>query len=170
MSLAALAWLFTLGVIAHNAGKAFFLPAWSASAGRWHAPVGTREFVFAVAILSLVLVVLAAAAFYTGSRSIWAYAFTGYVFAMVANVLVPHVLGTIALRRYIPGTGTALVFNLPLGGLFLQQAMSEGFVALDTLAWVAPVTAVAIVAFIPALFATGRWLLAGKSPGAKSAS
>lgn len=170
VSLVALAWLFTLGVIAHNAEEAFFLPAWSANAGRWHAPVGTREFAFAVTVLSLVLVVLAAFALSAGSHSIWAYAFTGYVFAMVANVFVPHVIGTITLRRYIPGTGTALLFNLPLGGLFLQQAIAQGFVAWGTIAWTAPITAVAIVASIPVLFTIGRWLLCNKRFGAKSAT
>jgi hypothetical protein len=170
MSLVALAWLFTLGVVAHNTEEAIFLPAWSMTAGRWHAPVSSREFVFAVTVLSLALVALAVAAFAAGSQSIWAYAFTGYVFAMVANVFVPHVVGTIALRRYVPGTGTALLFNLPLGGMFLQQAVAQGFVAWGTIAWVAPVTAVVIVASIPVLFAIGRWLLAEKRFGAKSAT
>ncbi|OGB14688.1 MAG: hypothetical protein A2W72_07975 [Burkholderiales bacterium RIFCSPLOWO2_12_67_14] len=158
MSLDVLAWLFTLGVIAHNTEEALYLPAWSASAGRWHAPVSTREFVFAVTVLSLVLVALAAAALSAGSQSIWAHLFTGYVFAMVANVFVPHALGTVALRRYVPGTGTALLFNLPLGGLFLQQALAQDFVTWGTMVWVAPVTALLMVAFIPVLFAAGRWL------------
>jgi len=99
------------------------------------------------------------AALSASSQSIWAYAFTGYVFAMVANVIVPHVVGTIALRRYVPGTATALLFNLPPGGLFLQQAVAQGFVAWGTIERVAPVTAVAIEASIPVLFAIGRWLL-----------
>lgn len=159
MSLVVLAWFFTLGVIAHNTEEALYLPAWSKTAGRWHAPVNTREFVFAVTLLSVVLVALAAAALSAGSKSIWAYLFTGYVFAMVANVFAPHVLGTIALRRYVPGTGTAVLFNLPLGGLFLQQALAQGFVAWGTIAWVAPITALLLVASIPALFAAGRWLL-----------
>jgi hypothetical protein len=170
MSLVALAWLFTLGVVAHNIEEAIFLPAWSTTAGRWHAPVGSREFAFAVTVLSLLLVVLAAAALSAGSQSIWAYAFTGYVFAMVANVFVPHVVGTIALRRYVPGTATALLFNLPLGCLFLKQAVAQSFVASGTIAWVAPVTAVAIVVSIPVLFAIGRLLLAKKRLGAKSAT
>lgn len=164
MSLAVLAWLFTLGVIAHNTEEAFCLPAWSKTAGRWHVPVGTGEFVFAVAVLSVALVALAAAALSAGAQSIWAYLFTGCVFAMVANVFAPHVLGTVVLRRYLPGTATAVLFNLPLGGLFIQQAMAQGFVSWGTLAWVAPVTALFMVASIPVLFAAGRWLLPGKRP------
>ena len=170
MSLVLLAWLFTLGVVVHNTEEAIFLPAWSNTAGRWHAPVSSREFVFAVTVLSLVLVALAVAAVSAGSKSIWAYAFTGYVFTMVANVFIPHVIGTIALRQYVPGTGTALLFNLPLGGLFLQQAVTQGFVEWDIFVWAAPVTAVVIVASIPVLFGIGRRLLAENRFGSKNAT
>lgn len=161
MSLGALGWLFTLGVILHNAEEAVFLPAWTSSAGRWHPRVGTREFAFAAAVLSLVAVVLATLGLIAGAGSVWAHLFAGYVFTMVANVFIPHALGSIALRRYMPGTGTALLLNLPLGLLFLQRAVAQGFVRSSTLVWVAPMTAVAIVASIPALFAIGRLLPVG---------
>jgi len=168
MSLIGLSCLFTLGVLAHNTEEALFLPAWSRTAGRWHAPVGRREFIFAVAVLSILLVALAAAALSSQPRSVWAYAFSGYVFAMVANVIVPHAAGTLALRRYMPGTATALLFNLPLGILFLREAISQGFVAWRTLMWVAPATAIAIVASIPLLFAIGRKWTAKKSSDRKT--
>lgn len=166
MSLGALAWLFAFGVLLHNAEEAVLLPAWSSTAGRWHARVGTREFVFAVTVLSLALLGLAALGTSAGARSVWAYLLAGYALAMVANVFVPHVLGTIALRRYMPGTGTALLLNLPLGVLFLHQALGQGFVAWHTFVWVGPLTALAIAACIPALFALGRLLPGSREPGA----
>lgn len=162
MSLIALAWLFTLGVTLHNAEKALFLPAWSKSAGRWHARVGSRDFAFAVVVLSLVLVAFAGAATLAGSRSAWTYLFTGYVLTMVANAVIPHTLVTLTQRRYMPGTATALLLNLPLGLLFLKQAIAERFVEWPTIVWVAPLVALAIVASIPALFAAGRCLFGGK--------
>lgn len=169
MPLEVLAWLFTLGVALHNTEEALFIPAWSKAAGRWHAPVGRKEFTFAVVVLTLLLVVLTAAAIAGGSQSVWAYLFTGYVFTMVVNVLIPHTLGTIALRRYMPGTATALLLNLPLGSLFLQQALSQGFVAWPMIGWVAAAVALAIVLSIPVLFALGRRLPAIGKRGAKSA-
>jgi hypothetical protein len=159
LTLEPLAWLFTAGVLAHNLEEALYLPAWSRTAGRWHAPVGRREFAFAVTVLSGVLVVLATLAFSAEAKSLWAHLFTGYVFAMVVNVLVPHVAGTVALRRYLPGTATAVLFNLPLGGLFLHQALAQGFVDGSRLVWFAPATAVLLLASIPLLFALGRRLL-----------
>lgn len=170
MSLTVLGWLFTLGVLAHNTEEALFLPAWSASAGRWHAKVGTNEFRFAVVVLSLLLVVLAAAASTTGPASIAAYLFTGYVFTMVANVVAPHLFASLALRKYMPGTATALLLNLPLGGLFLSRALAEGYVEWGTFTWVAPITALAIVASIPVLFAIGRRFSFSQTEPQRSAS
>jgi hypothetical protein len=59
MSISLLGWLFALGVVAHNAEEALFLPDWSKRAGRWHAPVRKAPFRFAVVVLS-VAVLLAA--------------------------------------------------------------------------------------------------------------
>ena len=167
MSLDLLAWLFTLGVAAHNAEEALLLPAWSKAAGRWHMPVGAREFTFAVVVLTLLLAALAGVAMSAGAQSVWAYLFAGYVFTMVANVFVPHALATLALRRYMPGTATALLFNLPLGGLFLQQAVLQGFIVWPTIAWVAPGVALVIVLSLPVLFAAGRRLFASGGPAGR---
>lgn len=156
MSLATIGWLFTLGVLAHNAEEALCLPAWSACAGRWHTPVGKREFRFAVAALSALLVAIAAAASAAGAGSIAAYLMAGYVLAMVLNVLVPHLLATLSMRKYMPGTATALLLNLPLGVLYLRQALLEGRIELGVFAWSGPLTVLAIVASIPVLFSLGR--------------
>ena len=161
MSLVTLAWIFTLVVVMHNTEEALFLPAWSKSAGRWHVQVGRPEFTFAVVVLTLVLVGFAAAATFAGAGSVWAYLFSGYVCAMVANAFVPHTLGTIFLRRYMPGTATGLLLNLPLGIWFLQRAFAQGFVKWPTIGWVAPAVALAILVSIPALFAVGRLLFGG---------
>lgn len=155
-SIEALAWLCTLGVLAHNAEEALFLPTWSAHAGRWHRPVSSSGLRFAVLVLSLLLVALAAAAPLAGPRGVAAYLFAGCLFATVLNVVAPHVIATLALRRYAPGTATAVLLNLPLGGLFPYRPVSEGYAAKGTFAWVAPLSALTLVASMPILFAIGR--------------
>jgi hypothetical protein len=152
----AIAWLFTVGVLAHNIEEALFLPRWSASAGRWHVPVGPTEFRFAVAVLSAALLAIVGAASVTGPGTLAAYLPSGYVLAMLVNVVVPHLITTIATGRYMPGTATAIVFNLPLGCLFLKRALAENFIELKVFAWAGPVIAFAIAASIPLLFALGR--------------
>jgi len=75
---------------------------------------------------------------------------------MVLNVFAPHIVATVAMRTYMPGTATAVLLNLPLGCLFLGRALSENYIQLDTFAWSAPLVVLSIVASIPILFRVGR--------------
>ena len=158
MSLSLLGWLFALGVVAHNTEEALFLPAWSVRAGRWHVPVGSNPFRFAVVVLSVAVLVAASLASIGGARSVGAYFIAGYAVAMVLNVLIPHVAATIALRAYAPGTATALLFNLPLGSLLVYRSLKEGYVEPKVFAISAPVTVLCMGAAIPLLFAAGKKL------------
>jgi hypothetical protein len=106
----------------------------------------------------LLLILIAALAFSSAPQSGAAYAFAGYVFAMLVNVFAPHLLLSIAFRTYMPGVGTALLFNLPLGLLFLHRALADRFVIWDTLIWAAPVVAFLVLLSIPILFAIGSRL------------
>jgi len=156
MPLAALAWLFTVGVLLHNLEEALWLPAWSTRAGRWYRPVAAPVFRFAAAVLSLAFLVLTLAAGWSPPGSVAAYLMAGYVLAMVLNVVAPHVLATIALRRYMPGTATAVLLNLPLGLLYLRQALAERFVELQVFRWAGPLVVVGLLAALPTLFALAR--------------
>ena len=62
-----------------------------------------------------------------------AYALAGYALAMLLNVFVPHVLATLALRQYAPGTATALLFNLPVCGALLYVGIKDGYIVTDQL-------------------------------------
>jgi hypothetical protein len=158
MTLTFLGWLFTIGVVVHNTEEAYYLPAWSESAGKWHAPVGAPEFRFAVTVLSVFLVAIAAGASLSPPGSIGVYLMTGYVLAMVLNVLMPHVIASVVMHKYMPGTATALLFNFPLGVLYLRQAFAENNVDLQVFYWAGPVVVLSILASIPVLFAVGRRL------------
>lgn len=161
MSLTSIGWLFTLGVLLHNTEEALGLPAWSLHAGKWHSPVGPREFRFAVVVLSSLLVIFALAASLAADGSVSVYLMAGYVLAMVLNVFMPHVLATVFMRRYMPGTITALVLNLPLGLLYLSRSLSENRIELHVLYWSGPVVVLGILASIPFLFHLGRkWFAA----------
>lgn len=103
MSLTLIGWLFTVGVLVHNIEEALRLPAWSLHAGKWHAPVGPREFLFALSILSALLIIFSLASSFSADGSVSAYLMAGYVLAMVLNVFIPHVLATVFMGRYMPG-------------------------------------------------------------------
>jgi hypothetical protein len=162
----ALAFAFALAVTIHNLEEALFLPAWSRRAGRWHVAIGSREFRFAVFMLTLLAYLcagLAAAGFLVG-----AYLVCGYARAMALNAFVPHLAASVALRSYAPGKASGLLLNLPIGVALLIEAGVERRIAWPTFAWAGPATVIAIVAAIPLLFALGRALGACLRGGGQS--
>ena len=157
MNVAVLAWLFTAAVLAHNAEEALFLPSWSRRVRRGYVPFGNAEFRRAAVVVSVAFIALTLAA--TSLRSVGIqYVFAGYVVAMLANALVPHLAITIALREYMPGTATAWLLVAPLGCLYLWSAIRQHVVDVLTLLWVGPLVAMGLLAAIPALFVLGRRL------------
>ena len=156
MSSIALGWLFTLGVLVHNFEEALYLPAWSSSAGRWYRPVREREFRFAVGLFSALVLVLTAAASVSPACSLGTYLMAGYVLAMVLNAFVPHLFATVLMRRYMSGTATAILLNLPLGWLYLRQVFVGHRIDPRVFFWAGPLTVLAFLALIPGLFALGR--------------
>lgn len=82
----------------------------------------------------------------------------GYALAMVLNVFVPHLAATVLTRRYMSGTGTAVCLNLPLGLLYLHQAVASRSIGLSTFCWTGPLVVLGMAALLPGLFAVGRKL------------
>jgi hypothetical protein len=158
MSLIVIGWIFTLVVLVHNAEEAFYLPALSLYAGRFHPPVSPPVFCCAVVLLSAIFIAITAVASFSPPTSLGAYLMAGYVLAMVLNVFIPHVAATIFMRRYMPGTATAVLLNLPLGLLYLYRAVAEQSIRFPVFYWAGPLVVVAIAALLPGLFALGRKL------------
>jgi hypothetical protein len=161
-----LAWAFVLAVVLHNLEEAVWLPAWSQDAGLagWLQPIGAPEFRFAVVVLTLAAVLAAALAQTGGKRSIGAYLISGYALAMLLNVVFPHVMASLLLWDYAPGTLTAVLLNLPICALLLRQALRERYVEPLVFVWAGPLVVLAIVGAIPILFGI-RGILPGHAPG-----
>jgi hypothetical protein len=161
MGYEALGWLFAGAVTAHNVEEVILLPDWSHSAGRWHRPVAPADFRFAVVVLTLFLYVCVGMS-RTGDR-VWDYILCGYALAMVLNAFVPHLAATLVMRRYMPGTATAIGLVLPSGILLLHQSFIDYRIDAKSFAWAGPLTVVAIVISIPALFAISRRIRGGQA-------
>jgi hypothetical protein len=155
-------WLFPIAITLHNLEEAIWLPAWSNHAGRWHRPVSPSAFRFAAAVFTASAIMVTIWSALAGPESIGSYLLAGYALAMLLNVFAPHLLVTVALRRYMPGLGTALALNLPVTIMLLRRAFAEGYVRFPTFAYYGLFVCVALVGSIPVLFAagkklTGRW-------------
>jgi hypothetical protein len=105
--------------------------------------------------LVLLITALASGA---AARNFPAYLFAGYVLAMTLNAIIPHLALTIVMRRYMPGTATALLLNLPFGILYLRLSLMRQHVSLHTFFWAGPLVVLAFLASLPILFAISRRL------------
>jgi hypothetical protein len=156
MSFQTLAWAFPLVVTLHNAEEALWLPGWSERAGLWKTPVSAGVFRLAAMILTLLAFVVTVLSVASGRQTVWTYLTFGYMVAMLANVLIPHVAGAIALRRYTPGVVTAVALNLPVLSLLVVLALREGYVSgWKAIAYSIGVTGLLILS-IPAMFKGGK--------------
>ena len=158
MSFRNLEWIFPIVVTLHNAEESLWLPGWSRSAGRWHDPVAPGVFRFAVIILTILAFVVTGLSFRSGRETVWTYLTFGYMAAMLANVLVPHIAASIAMQSYMPGLATGVFLNLPLLSLLMVLALRQGYVS----GWKAAAYSVGVAALlllsIPALFKLGKTL------------
>ena len=158
LTFAQLCTAFVAAVCLHNLEEAWLMPRWLRQVFGSRPPVGAWEFRFATGVLSLLLVPLAVLAVRAGPGSAAAHVWLGVVFAMGVNAILPHLAATVALRRYMPGTATGLLLNLPLAVSLCRRGLAARWVEPHTFAWAAPTVAVALLACVPALFALGRRL------------
>jgi len=158
MSFKSLLWLFPIVITLHNAEEAIWLPGWSNRAGRWHAPVAPGVFRFAVAVFTALAFAVTWLSAITGKQTFWTYLVFGYMVAMLANVLIPHIAATVAMHTYMPGLATGVAFNLPALSCLAVLALREGYVS----GWKAAAYAVCVSGFlllsIPVLFKLGKAL------------
>ena len=119
--------IFLLGFTLHNIEEAVWLPKWSKYARKFHEPVDSNQFIFAVIIVTIIGYLLTALDFLMGSSSGYvSYVYLGFVGMMGINALFPHLIATIALKKYAPGLMTALFLNLPLSLILIINAIKNG--------------------------------------------
>lgn len=147
--------LFPLAITLHNLEEAIWLPGWSHHAGRFHRPVQTGEFRFAVAMITL----LAYLSFFLVVKFpeawVWNHLFHGFLGAMIVNTFVPHLASTILLRRYSPGLASGLLLLTPINSIILAQSIMSGRVTLPNLLWSVFAVGLMLVSLIPLLFKIG---------------
>jgi hypothetical protein len=151
-------WLFPIAVALHNFEEAIWMPEWIA---QHHiqlpfAPPPAGEIRFALAALTVGAFAVTYLSQRNGKQSFWAYLMFGYIVAMLANVLVPHVPATLLYRMYTPGVVTAVLVNLPLMSLLVFLALRENWVSGGRAVVSAIAVPLAIAGIIPILFMVGK--------------
>jgi hypothetical protein len=124
-----LQWLFPVVITLHNVEEAIWFPAWAKRTGFWRRPVSPGTFRFAAAVLAVLALAVTWLSARSGGQTLWTYLMFGYMAAVLANVVYPHVAISIATRSYTPGTATAVALNLPVLSFLVASALAEGQVS-----------------------------------------
>jgi len=108
--------LFLMAFSLHNLEEAVWLPQWSKSAKKFHMEVGENEFRFAVIVVTVIGYLITASYLILGEKNaISKYIYFGFVMMMSMNAIFPHLLSSVILKTYSPGTITGCFLLLPIG-------------------------------------------------------
>ncbi len=149
-------WLFPLVFALHNIEEAIWFPAFSKSAGKFHQPVEKFEFAFAVIILTIVSIVITILFSLNGKLSIACYLYFAFNFGMLINVFFPHLLATIALRKYCPGLLTGVLLLVPITIYILLFGHSNKYFIFPRFWFIAIPFTLLVIGSIPFLFKLGK--------------
>lgn len=116
--------IFLLAFTFHNLEEGIWLPRRSKHAGKYHPEVSNNEFHFALIVITTVGYLLTFLFMTLGSSIVVIkYVYLGFVLMMSLNSIFPHLLATIDLKRYSPGTLSGLFLNLPIGSTIIIDSL-----------------------------------------------
>lgn len=149
--------LFLLGFSLHNIEEALWLPQWSGFAKKYHRIVGVNEFRFAVIVVTTLGYLVTFQYFIFSYSLLSRYIYLGFIFMMVFNAFFPHLVATVSLKRYAPGTVTGLLLNVPLGLYIIKTGIKSRNEILYVLS-AGMLVSVIMLLIIKLLFLCGRKL------------
>ncbi len=121
--------LFVLAFTLHNIEEGIWLPRWSKHIEKYHPRITNNEFHFAlIAITTCGYLLTFLFLMYGQPLSAIGYIYTGFLLMMCLNTIFPHLLATIILRKYAPGTLTGLLLNLPIGMVVIIRNVNNGLI------------------------------------------
>ncbi len=149
-------WLFPIAFTLHNIEEAIWFPDFSKSAQKFHKPVDTFEFSFAIIILTVFSIVITIMFFIDGKQSLACYLYFAFNFGMLINVLFPHLTATIILKKYCPGLLTGILLLAPISAYVLSWGYSNEYFIFPKFWFVViPFTGL-VIGMIPILFKIGK--------------
>lgn len=148
--------LFLLAISIHNVEEALWLPAWSKYAKRYTKQIEAQGFRFAVLMVTIFALLATSAIILFPQTKITSYIYFGFLGAMMINVIFPHTIATIALRRYAPGLLSGALLILPINGVILYQAIDRNIVNLVSVVVSTLIVGVILLISLPVMFRIGK--------------
>lgn len=151
--------LFLISFTLHNMEEGLWLPRWSKYAGKYHPRISNNEFHFALIVFTSFGYLLTFVSFMYGqSITTIEYIYTGFLLMMCLNSVFPHLLATIVLKKYAPGTMTGLLLNLPIGVVIIIKNVENG-ILFHKLIIVTIIILILTIASLQLLFKLGNKLI-----------
>lgn len=118
--------LFGVGIALHNLEEAVYLPGWFRSHVKLLFEPDQRIYWVLTSLVSVAIWIPIVGVCVAPENTRFQTVLSGFALLMVINVVVPHLALSLIKHSYSPGTGTAILFNLPLGVLLIREQMSAG--------------------------------------------
>jgi hypothetical protein len=151
--------LFLMSFTLHNIEEGIWLPKWSKYAGKYHPQVANNEFHFAVMVITLLGFLLTFLFFVSGnSNEIIKYLYLGFLLMMCFNAVFPHLMATMFLKKYAPGTLTGILLNLPIGLFIIFGKYGDSLELKKLMIGFAVITIITFISLRP-LFKLGKRLI-----------
>ncbi len=118
--------LFIIGFSLHNIEEALWLPKWSKSAGKYHKEISVNQFRFAVIVITIIGYLFTFQYFLFSEKYMLSkLLYLSFVAMMVLNVIFPHLLATIVMKKYAPGLITGVLLNMPIGLYLIIENIND---------------------------------------------
>jgi len=151
--------LFLMSFTLHNIEEGIWLPKWSKNAEKYHLKVANNEFHFALMVVTILGYILTFLFIGLGqSNEILKYIYLGFILMMCFNAIFPHLLATIILKKYAPGTLTGLFLNLPIGLFVVFEIYGKELEFYKLIIGFVTVTIITVLSLRP-LFKLGKKLI-----------
>lgn len=146
---------FCLAITLHNIEEAIWLPKWSQQNSKFHKPVTSSEFHFAVIFVTILAYLSSFSFLYMPDSVVAKWIFIGFLGSMIFNAIFPHLIATILLKKYAPGLLTGLLLNLPINSFVIYHMFSINLISWNELVISTVAVGIILLALIPFLFKIG---------------
>jgi hypothetical protein len=119
-----IALLFGIGVTLHNLEEAVYLVGWTRSHLKLRFDPNPKIYWVLTSLVSVVIWIPIVGVCLSPESSHFQSVLSGFALAMAVNAVLPHFAMSLLKQSYSPGTGTGLLFNLPLGVLLIHAQLS----------------------------------------------
>lgn len=116
--------LFAVGVTLHNLEEAMFLVRWERAHLRWRFNPDPKIYWVVTTLVSVVIWILIVGISARPDRARLQLALSGVALAVAINAVFPHLVMSLVTRSYMPGAGTGMLLNLPLGAWLIHEQLS----------------------------------------------